>query len=150
MPVIPSELNDRAADIWEPLLAIADAAGGEWPEMARQAAVTLSAGTEEHTPIEHLLADILSVFKAANAERLFSREIVAGLNAMTDRGWAELTGGRGFSSERGNVQGRWLSQQLRPYGIGPRAMRLGEEVGKGYEREEIEEAACRYATRREA
>ena len=33
-PDIPGELGDRAADICEPLLAIADMAGGKWPEVA--------------------------------------------------------------------------------------------------------------------
>src|SRR5436853_1249408 len=37
-PGIPADLNDRAADIWEPLLALADLAGGEWPQAARAAA----------------------------------------------------------------------------------------------------------------
>jgi hypothetical protein len=32
MPEIPTGLNDRAADAWEPLLAIADHAGGDWPQ----------------------------------------------------------------------------------------------------------------------
>ena len=32
------ELFNRVADNWRPLLAIADAAGGEWPSLARQAA----------------------------------------------------------------------------------------------------------------
>ena len=41
-PGIPEKLNDRAADVWEPLLAIADMAGGEWPTWARQSAITLS------------------------------------------------------------------------------------------------------------
>jgi putative DNA primase/helicase len=34
-PQMPAELNDRAADNWRPLLAIADLAGGEWPDLAR-------------------------------------------------------------------------------------------------------------------
>ena len=42
-PAVPDQLHDRAADNWRPLLAIADAAGGEWPERARKAAKTLSA-----------------------------------------------------------------------------------------------------------
>ena len=42
MPDFPPELDDRAANNWEMLLAISDLAGGEWPELARQAAVTLS------------------------------------------------------------------------------------------------------------
>src|SRR5262249_19350632 len=38
-PQIPRELNDRAADNWRPLLAIADIAGGTWPQDARRAAL---------------------------------------------------------------------------------------------------------------
>src|SRR5207249_230683 len=56
-PEIPSSLNDRAADIWEPLLALADLAGGDWPELARQAAVSLSASTQSN-PVATLLLDI--------------------------------------------------------------------------------------------
>src|SRR5262249_55495108 len=41
-PPVPRELNDRAADCWRPLLAIADQAGADWPEMAREAAIALS------------------------------------------------------------------------------------------------------------
>ena len=41
-PAIPQALNDRAADNWRPLLAIADMAGGEWPQRAREAACVLS------------------------------------------------------------------------------------------------------------
>ena len=42
-PVMPDGITDRDADVWEPLLAVADAAGGEWPERARVAAVALVA-----------------------------------------------------------------------------------------------------------
>src|SRR5262245_65864349 len=41
-PATPDVLNDREADCWRPLLAIADRAGGEWPHLARSAAVSLS------------------------------------------------------------------------------------------------------------
>src|SRR6516164_800563 len=41
-PKAPSGLNDRALDIWEPLLAIAEHVGGEWPKLACDAAVVLS------------------------------------------------------------------------------------------------------------
>jgi len=44
-PAFPTELGDRAADIWEPLFAIADEAGGSWPTRARSAAVTLNGGS---------------------------------------------------------------------------------------------------------
>jgi hypothetical protein len=51
LPVIPDALGDRAADIREPLLAIADTASGEWPGMARSALVELCAGGEFRTKV---------------------------------------------------------------------------------------------------
>ena len=40
-PTLPDEIQDRDADVWEPLIAIADAVGGQWPSKARVAAVAL-------------------------------------------------------------------------------------------------------------
>ena len=34
-PLLPDELDDRTQEIWEPLIAIADAAGGRWPVASR-------------------------------------------------------------------------------------------------------------------
>src|SRR5262249_43933885 len=42
-PELPPEIQDRNADIWEPLIAIADVVGGEWPARARATAVALIA-----------------------------------------------------------------------------------------------------------
>ena len=47
-PDMPAGVTDRAAEIWEPLLAIADAAGGHWPETARAACRPL----RHHRPAE--------------------------------------------------------------------------------------------------
>jgi len=58
-PATPVELNDRAADAWEPLLAIADVAGGDWPQRARAAAIALSGKEEETVSLDtELLSDI--------------------------------------------------------------------------------------------
>src|SRR5438034_7542742 len=69
-PQIPPALNDRAADIWEPLLALADLAGGDWPELARQAAIGLSATAQESNPIASLLLDIFIVFTLHKVQRM--------------------------------------------------------------------------------
>jgi hypothetical protein len=63
-PDIPDQLHDRAADNWRPLLAIADAAGGEWPERARAAAITLSADSaaDQDSMRTMLLDDVRSYF----------------------------------------------------------------------------------------
>ena len=64
---LPSELPDRAADAWEPLLAIADAAGGAWPARARGAAVVLHASREQDDSLGlRLLSDIRLVFEASD------------------------------------------------------------------------------------
>jgi len=41
-PALPNALNDRQQDNWEPLLAVAMVAGGNWPAIATAAALKLS------------------------------------------------------------------------------------------------------------
>jgi Protein of unknown function (DUF3631) len=90
-PAVPEELNDRAADAWMPLLAIADAIGGDWPRRARAAAIELS-GEEPSTQSlsEQLLADIFDAFAERNVDRLSSDELVAYLVGLEGRPWAEF------------------------------------------------------------
>ena len=63
-PAMPVGIEDRNADVWEALFAIADAAGGDWPKKAREAAVALiAAGREEEPSLGiRLLADLRTVF----------------------------------------------------------------------------------------
>ena len=68
-PELPAGLNDRAGDIWEPLLALADLAGGDWPGWARAAALELTALSQETNPIGSLLLDMFIVFELAKAEK---------------------------------------------------------------------------------
>jgi len=58
VPVVPAELHDRAQHNWEPLLVVADVAGGHWPETARRVAKLLSAESVAKDDLEVLLADI--------------------------------------------------------------------------------------------
>jgi Protein of unknown function (DUF3631) len=58
-PVAPDGVFNRDADNWAPLLAIADVAGGLWPERARTAALAAcAAGDEAASLLELLLGDI--------------------------------------------------------------------------------------------
>ena len=63
-PEMPLGVADRDADVWEAPLAIADAAGGDWPARARAAAVALVAESKASSPSLgiRLLADIRTVF----------------------------------------------------------------------------------------
>jgi hypothetical protein len=141
-PAIPADLNDRAADIWEPLLALADLAGGTWPKAARQAAVGLSANTQENNAIGWLFSDIHSVFGAAKTERIFSRQLVRWLNRVGDRPWSDLGKGKPITES-------WLASQVRPYGIRPKTMWIEKEAAKGYVKEDFQEAFRRYIPRAE-
>jgi putative DNA primase/helicase len=135
-PEIPPDLHDRAADNWRPLLAIADVAGGGWPERAREAAVLLSARTNDEAGGERLLADVRQVFlEAGDPEWLPSGELVEGLQQLPDAPWAD--GGRRLSERR-------LAAILRPFGI--RTERLGgrEDRRRGYRRANFADAWDRY------
>jgi putative DNA primase/helicase len=73
-PRIPESLNDRAADNWEPLLAIAEVAGGEWPERAQEAAKALSGGAEEALSARvELLIAMRKIFQKTGQDRILNR-----------------------------------------------------------------------------
>ena len=62
-PGAPECLNDRQADGWEPLFAIADIAGGEWPGKARSAAKILCGAESGDEGIRiQLLTDLRVIF----------------------------------------------------------------------------------------
>ena len=68
-PELPVE--DRAADTWEPLVAIADLAGGHWPADARAAVLALATDDldVDHVSLRvRLLIDFRTAF--GDAERL--------------------------------------------------------------------------------
>ena len=60
-----------------------------------------------------------------------------------NRPWMEALRGKPLSEG-------WLARQLRPYGIRPTTMRLGERVGRGYVSKDFEEALRRYVPATEA
>jgi Protein of unknown function (DUF3631)/Bifunctional DNA primase/polymerase, N-terminal/Primase C terminal 2 (PriCT-2) len=138
-PVVPTELNDRAADNWRPLLAIADRAGGRWPEKARRAALELSAVKwgEADTMRTLLLADIRGVFAEKRADRLKSETLTTALNAMTDRPWPTFDRGRWMTPAG-------IARLLKPFEISSETIRFGEETAKGYRLSAFDDAFARY------
>ncbi len=137
-PDIPSTLNDRAQDNWEPLLAIADVAGGPWPEMARQAAIKIS-GSEnpQNTVGTELLTDIQEIFAQKKVDRISTANLIEALCADEERPWATYNRGRSISP-------RQVASRLKEYGIASRTVRIGYDTPKGFLREQFEEAWARY------
>jgi putative DNA primase/helicase len=139
-PDIPVEItNARARDNWRSLLAVADVCGDKWPTLARAAAKELSGSDnfDNESQIEMLLLDIKEVFAAKKAERLFSKDLISGLIAMSDRPWPEANNGRAITPT-------WLSRRLRPFGIIAKSMRIELDNAKGYESSTFEDVFSRY------
>jgi Protein of unknown function (DUF3631) len=113
-PDLPDELDDRAQDIIEPLLAIADTVGGEWPERACKAAVALLAGEEREDSESlgvRLLRDIRDVF--GEAERLHTTTILERLTSDDSAPWGRCgasrwthVGSPGYSSHMASTRNR--------------------------------------------
>ena len=131
--------NDRQADNWEPLLAIAQVAGIE--EEARAAAFFFLEPNEKEVPLSvQLLQDISDVFKCKNAERLFSADLVKALVAYDDRPWVECCNGRPMSTNS-------LAKHLRRFDIQPKLFRIGEDTKRGYEHAWFADPLARYAAK---
>jgi len=146
-PAIPNVLGDRAADICEPLLAIADLAGSEWPAMVRTALVELCADADvadESISIK-LLAAIREIFQTRAGDRISTKEL---LQALIERdgdepwpSWWEAE----IKKENTNGPAARLARLLRPFGIVARTIR--EDDGstlKGYKLASFEDVFSRY------
>lgn len=135
-PEMPTGVEDRAADVWEALLAIADTAGGNWPDRGRAAAVAFVAAARESSPSLglRLLADLRIIF--AGREAMRTEDIISALLGLDESPWVDL---RGHA-----LDSRRLANFLRPYDIRPRAIRLGTATPRGYTRQDLHDAWVRY------
>jgi hypothetical protein len=136
-PSMPEGVTDRDADVWEALLAVADAATGDWPGRAREAAVALVAESKESTPSLgiRLLADLRSVFGAN--DQMATSTIVRALCDLNEAPWGAIAKGQPLDA-------RGLSARLRPYGVASKNLRVGDQVVKGYARGDLADAWSRY------
>jgi hypothetical protein len=142
-PEIPDAItSDRAVDNWRPLLAIADLAGGPWPEQARQAAVALSGDADEDAGDQtigvQLLVDIKALFERDNLPALSTDDVLAYLATLAERPWPTMARGKTITAME-------LSALLRPFGVRPKQFRRGSDKLRGYVlKGPLEDAFTRY------
>jgi hypothetical protein len=135
-------LEDRAADTWEPLIALADLAQGDWPQRARTAATLMTGAESQHeedsTASVRLLADLRDLFDQADADALYSTTILERLHKIDDAPWADWYGHP--------LTTRDLPKLLRPYGVVSKNVREHGtgEPRKGYTRTDLHEPWTRY------
>jgi len=137
-PVRIEGINDRAADNWQPLQAVAELAGGEWPRLCKHAAIKLS-GIEEETPSINveLLMDIADVFHDRGVTKIFTANLLDALCQDEDKQWLTWNRGKPITAHQ-------VSKRLSEFGISPKDIRIGQDHKKGYELQPINEAIIRY------
>jgi hypothetical protein len=135
-PVLPPEIEDRNADVWEPLIALADAIGAEWPALARAAAVEHVRRSQEVSPSLgiKLLSDLREVF--GHHDVLSTATIIEALIKMDESPWEDLRGKP--------LDARRMARLLDQYGVHRKQVRVGSWNGKGYIRQDFYDAWVRY------
>jgi hypothetical protein len=137
-PEMPPGITDRPADVWEPLIAVADAAGGDWPKRARAACTEMAAAAEtgEASLGVRLLGDLAEVF--GDAEQLPTAVILERLRNIEEAPWAAL------GKLEKPLDARGLASRLRGYGVKSTVIRVGDATPRGYRAEDLQDAWTRY------
>jgi hypothetical protein len=132
-------LGDRQMDMSEPLLQIAQLAGGDWPEELIEAlqAIFGVLRDEDGSISTMLLRDIRSIFKEKKVERIFSRDLAAALCALEGQPWQDWAKGNGLTPSR-------LAKQLHPFRIYSKTVDIGRDSAKGYDADQFKDAWSRY------
>ena len=142
-PDLPKGVEDRNAEVWEPLIAIADRAGGQWPTRAREAALSLIGsvtGDDTQSIGIQLLGDIKKVFETTMSDKISSVELLGYLHAMEESSWADFYG-KPFNAHN-------LAKKLKEYDIKPQQLWDGSKRDgsrmRGYLKSDFEESWVRY------
>ena len=131
-------VEDRAADTWAPLVAIADLAGGDWPKRARKAAKNFNGIAEEASATEklatRLLADLRDIF--GDWESLHGATILTALHKLEEAPWSDYYGRLLNAND--------LAKLLKPYGITSKDVKISGTNLKGYSRDVLWDVWQRY------
>jgi hypothetical protein len=138
-PTPLSGFNPRQNDIAEVLLAIAQLAGGGWPQRLTQALTVVCKATraEDASIGVTLLSDIRTVFDERKTDTVSSKMMTGCLCEIEGRPWAEWSHGKGLSANN-------LARQLKGFGIYPLKIRFGDGTAQGYRRGDFEDDWSRY------
>jgi hypothetical protein len=132
-PDMPVE--DRAADTWEPLFAIAGLAGGDWPQRVAAAALKLTADDDTDTSLgARLLADLREVF--GDTDAMHGETILGALCKISEAPWGDYFGKQ--------LSARDMAKLLRPYGVSSVDVKVDGVNRKGYRRDHLHDPWTRY------
>ena len=132
-------LTNRDADNWEPLLALAQLAGGAWPECTHHAAIAMTDGADDSKTVgEELLTDIREILKRQEGKpHILSSQLLTMLCFDDEAPWATYNRGKPLAP-------RQLAKRLSEFEIKPKLVRVHGEVARGYSVSELEAVFSRY------
>jgi hypothetical protein len=146
---MPESFDNRRADNWRVMLAIAELAGGDWGNEARHAAAKLQGASDTTSIGVRLLADIKRIFDEGTHDCILSAKLVELLKEDPEGPWAEWGRGNGLTQNSlavllGGGGGRGRASRG-GFGIRSGDVHPSREVhGKGYQRSQFEDAWSRY------
>jgi hypothetical protein len=143
-PELPDGITDRPGDVWEPLLAVADAVGGAWPKRAREACASLvkaSRSNDKGSIGVRLLTDLRD-HVLIGLDKLPTVAILDRLNALEDAPWADLNGKPLDNRRLSKMLSEYMTADVEP--IGSRNIRTAGGVLKGFFTKDLEDAWARY------
>ena len=122
---------------------VADLAGEDWPDLARSACVAFVTGSTDDVASVgvKLLRDLAVVFHDGFdlVSALSTEVILDKLCAMEEAPW-----GNWYSRRGKPLDARALAGLLKPYGVKPGTVRIGEGTAKGYRRAHLWDPWTRY------
>jgi hypothetical protein len=150
-PTLPDLEGDRALEAWEPLLAIADRAGGSWPERARSSAVALHTDRTDADGGDGVqtLAAIRDLFEELGTDRLPTDELLRSLAGRDDGPWpywfAEDLDRADREGRIPRRAARKLARVLELYRVHPTKLRTSPTTtARGYLRADFADPWSRY------
>ena len=131
---LPPALSPGQRKCAEPLIHIADLAGGPWPAKARAAVAALFDLAEASLPLQ-MLSDVRSLFRLKdNPEYIATADLLTELRKMDNRPW----------SDWGPKSGRRLGTLLRPFGISSHYLNHSDGGFRGYRVADFQDSWERY------
>lgn len=136
-PVMPQAFN-RVADVWRPLFAVAEVAGGGWPARCAKAFARLQRPDADAEPVAvQLLQDAAAEMDKVGAESMPSAGMVERLSLLEERPWPTWNHGKPISA-------RQVARMLAGFGIHSAPRRVGDAVFRGYHRADFSDSLARY------
>jgi hypothetical protein len=153
-PDYPPELRDRHVEVWWNLFSIADLAGGDWPQRAREAALALHVGIEDESTLSAgvlLLSHIRQAFEEDEADRLPTVTLLERLASNEAGPWGRWWGAELNRDGAPRAAAADLARKLRGFErsdgkpIKPGGIRMPDgTTPRGYHRGDFEAAWTAY------